>query len=240
MIVSSRAVVILLSWNVLADSYIRTSYYPNSPPAVLARGARTEAVAKFLVDAAPDVACLQEVEDPVAAAVTGHGWDVRHCKMPGRREGCAIASKVKLLTDMVPLPHHKRAVLARGAMIPVATAHLHWDKPGTPRHQRQGIAEAEVLLAALSDGPWIVCGDLNVECDDDLMQLFHDAGFRDACEGALHPTANANGRARRIDHILVRGDVRCEALPVVPIVDDTPLPSATMPSDHVPIAVKLG
>jgi len=231
--------VILLTWNVLADSYVRTSFYPNSPAAVLARGARTDAVAKMLADAAPDIACLQEVEEPVATAVAGHGWEVRHCKKPGRREGCAIASKSKLLTDMVPLPHHQRAVLARGGMIPVATTHLHWDEPGTPRHRRQGIIEAAALLAALSDGPWVVCGDFNVECDDELMDLFHEAGFRDACEGMLHPTANPHGRAKRIDHVLVRGDVRCEPMPVIPIVDDTPLPSPTHPSDHVPIAVKF-
>jgi endonuclease/exonuclease/phosphatase family metal-dependent hydrolase len=85
-----------------------------------------------------------------------------------------------------------------------------------------------------------VCGDFNVERDDEVIAMFTDAGFRDACTGMLKPTSNPNGRAKRIDHVLVRGDVTCEPLPLIDVADDTPLPSHAMPSDHVPIAVRFG
>jgi endonuclease/exonuclease/phosphatase family metal-dependent hydrolase len=229
--------VLLLTWNVLADSYVRASYYPRAQAELLRRGARTQAIAAYLEAAAPDIACLQEVEEPVVTALAG--WEVRHARKPARREGCAIASRTKLLTELVPLPHGQHALLARGALVPIATTHLRWDKPGTPRHQRQGIAEAEALIAVLRDGPWVVCGDFNVEPHDEVIELFAAAGFRDACTGALGPTSNPNGRAKRIDHVLVRGDLRCEPLPLTAVADDTPLPSHAMPSDHVPIAVRL-
>lgn len=59
----------LLSWNVLADPYVRRGYYPSTPPALLAPGARTRAIVDRLVRSAAALICLQEVEPPVFAAL---------------------------------------------------------------------------------------------------------------------------------------------------------------------------
>jgi hypothetical protein len=52
-------------------------------------------------------------------------------------------------------------------------------------------------------------------------------------------TANANGRKKRIDFILYSDDFGATPAPIAPIGDDTPLPSDTEPSDHLPIEVRL-
>jgi endonuclease/exonuclease/phosphatase family metal-dependent hydrolase len=121
------------------------------------------------------------------------------------------------------------ALLATAGGRRIATSHIKWDPPGTP--QRFAIRQARELIAARPD---IACGDFNFEPDDDALRIFLDAGFTDPGGTA---TCNPNGRAKRIDYILVRG--AATALPAMPVTDDTALPSAEMPSDHVPIAVLL-
>jgi mRNA deadenylase 3'-5' endonuclease subunit Ccr4 len=55
---------------VLADAYVRASYYPRSDPALLRRGARTQAIVDHLVRDPADVFCLQEVEPALIAAAS--------------------------------------------------------------------------------------------------------------------------------------------------------------------------
>ena len=230
--------MLVVSWNVLADAYVRASYYPWTPRTLLARGTRTEAIVAAIESMAADVVCLQEVEPAVVSALSG--WRIHYAKKPGKPEGCAILARDALRADTLELPDAQVAVLARTELAGIATTHLRWDPPGTPRASRQAIREAEALLAALDPAiPWIVCGDLNVEPDDDVCALFAAAGFRDACAELAVPTANPNGRAKRIDHIFVRGPLEATPASVPEVADDTPLPSSAMPSDHVPIAARF-
>ncbi|HTR54431.1 MAG TPA: endonuclease/exonuclease/phosphatase family protein [Kofleriaceae bacterium] len=121
----------------------------------------------------------------------------------------------------------------------LATTHLRWDPPGTPTAQRWAIREARELIANLP-APSIICGDLNVEADDEVHRLLHQAGFVDPHLADARPTCNPNGRAKRIDYILHTRDLRSLAVPPQHIADHTPLPSSAMPSDHLPIEVMLG
>ena len=246
----------LVSWNVLADAYVQPSYYPAVAPALLARGARTAAIVAQLAASDADVACLQEAEPALIDALrAARGWDVHFSSKRGRPDGCALLARGAVrLADVHPVAFADGApdrddsghialcatLIAGDLRCELATTHLRWDPPGTPTAARWATRQARHLLAAVGSlDAAIVCGDLNVEPGDDAYRMLLDAGLRDPMAGALHPTANPNGRAKRIDHVLCGPALRARPLPVLAIADDTPLPSATMPSDHIPIGIEI-
>ena len=246
----------LLSWNVLADAYVQPAYYPHSDPAVIARGARTAGIVAYLGASDADVACLQEAEPALIDALRrAGGWDVHYASKLGRPDGCAILARgAATLTDARTIAFADGApdrddsghialcaTIRCGALrYAVGTSHLRWDPPGTAPDQRWATRQVPPWLAAL--GPLdraVVCGDLNVEPGDLAYRMLLDAGLVDPMAGALAPTANPNGRAKRIDHILCGSALVATPLSVMAIDDATPLPSRAMPSDHVPIAVAI-
>jgi endonuclease/exonuclease/phosphatase family metal-dependent hydrolase len=250
----------LLSWNVLADAYIRPKFYPRTPAALLAPGARTAAIVEYLTASDADVACLQEVEPAIIEALErAGGWAVRTAMKRDKPDGCAILTRrgagAAVMLDALRMIEYSdgapdradsghvamiASLRAGAAAFTLATTHLRWDPPATPREQRWAVRQAGQLVREL--GPLdtaIVCGDLNVEPTDEAYALLLDAGLVDPAATALVPTANPNGRAKRIDHILVGRAVAARVLPVEPVADATPLPSEVMPSDHVPIGVAV-
>jgi endonuclease/exonuclease/phosphatase family metal-dependent hydrolase len=80
---------------------------------------------------------------------------------------------------------------------------------------------------------------MNIEPDDDAYRMLLDGGFVDPHAAAPRPTCNPNGRAKRIDYILHTHDLQATPIVAQAIDHQTPLPSATMPSDHLPIGVVL-
>jgi endonuclease/exonuclease/phosphatase family metal-dependent hydrolase len=243
----------LWSWNVLADAYVRSAYYPRSEPAVIARGGRTRAIVAALAASEADVACLQEVEPALIEALrAAGGWDVHHASKRGKPDGCAILARgAAAVTDVRPLVYADGApasghlalcatVRCGGRRYELATTHLKWDPPATAPADRWAPRQVAELIAALGAlDRAVVCGDLNVEPGDPVYRTLCDAGLVDPMAGALVPTANPNGRAKRIDHILCGAAVVARALPAMAIDDTTPLPSRAMPSDHIPIGVEL-
>src|SRR5260370_22570496 len=85
----------LVSWNVLADSYVRASYYPRANPALLRRGARTSAIVGAIAADPADVFCLQEVEQPLVDAFRAAlaGWEIRFERKRGKPDGCALLGR---------------------------------------------------------------------------------------------------------------------------------------------------
>jgi mRNA deadenylase 3'-5' endonuclease subunit Ccr4 len=236
----------LVSWNVLADAYIQRRFYPHSPEPVLVSGARTGAIVELLAQSAADLACLQEVEPPLVEALAQRGgWRVEYAPKRGKPDGIAMLARGRVtLSDVTTVAFGDGsghvallATVHAGELVcRVATSHLRWDPPGTPYDQRWAVREATELLAML--GPTeraIACGDLNIEPSDPVYAQLLAAGFADPLADASAPTANPNGRAKRIDHLLCGHDLRVTPLPIVPIDDTTPLPSDVLPSDHVPI-----
>ena len=69
--------------------------------------------------------------------------------------------------------------------------------------------------------------------------MFRERSFADAYASAPQPTCNPHRRATRIDYIFVTAGLDAVAEPVPAIEGDTPLPSATEPSDHLPITARL-
>lgn len=94
---------VLCSYNVLADSYVKPSYFPLVAPALLQPAPRQAALCAQLRALNADVYCLQEVEPPAFAAFAATleplGY-VGHFapKGAGRPDGCALFVRQAVLT----------------------------------------------------------------------------------------------------------------------------------------------
>jgi mRNA deadenylase 3'-5' endonuclease subunit Ccr4 len=254
--------LLVVSYNVLADSYINPAWYPGVPPALLARGARTPAIVRRIADLDGDVVCLQEVEADVAAALDNRlgalGY-VGHFapKGGGKPDGCATfvrsrAAAVRAARTLAygdgrgrrPDSGHIALVLLlewEGRPLAVANTHLKWDPPGTPAADRWGLRQVSQLLAeraALAPGcaAWILCGDFNAGPESDVLGTLEKAGFASAYWGREHEgTCVANGRAKMIDFLCHTPCLTARPLELPRIDDRTALPSELEPSDHLPI-----
>lgn len=240
----------LLSYNVLADAYIRRDRYPHTPATLLRPGARTAALVDRIAGFDADVIALQEVEAPVFAALEAAlaGYRGRFLKKgQGRPDGCATFTRAPLdrfdelrYSDdtghvaLIAVVEHEDRPLA------IANTHARWSPPDTPAAEHHGVRQLAELVARRDELPWIICGDLNAGPDSAAITSVLAAGFRDAYAdqpGAV--TCNANGALKRIDFILVTPELATIAIAPPAITAETPLPSATEPSDHLPIAADL-
>ena len=127
----------------------------------------------------------------------------------------------------------------------VINTHLTWDPPNTARELQRGLRQiqqcvADYRLAAAEADGWIVSGDFNVTPDSETVGLLRDAGFDFAHrELAAAATCNMSGSARMIDYLF--HSAALSAAPSAPrrIDDQTILPSAEEPSDHIPIMARF-
>jgi endonuclease/exonuclease/phosphatase family metal-dependent hydrolase len=239
----------VVSWNVLADAYVRREYYPRTPPALLDAASRRQAAARRLAAyAEADVVCLQEVDAPLFALAVGtlFGFTGRLLAKPGRSEGCALFVKHALMPSPVfeELVFGDRsghiALAAAGAGLTIVSTHLKWEPDGTEPVTHRGRAELVEILNRWPSGSRIVCGDFNAEPDGVVLALAGQRGFSDAYASMPDAfTCNANAGRRRIDFILHTADFTAAPSPLRPIGDDTPLPGADEPSDHLAIEARL-
>jgi len=244
----------LLSWNVLADAYVRREHYPDAPEALLAPGARRAAVTEQLASSGADVIGLQELDAETMRAAQARlaAWEGIYLpKGRGKPDGCGlfVRREAAAIAATRPLEYSDGsghvALLAElvvdGRRVGVATTHVRWDPPKTPHAERFATRQLSELRDAAPAGiPWLLCGDFNVVPDDPALAILHQAGFVDVFAGSAHDvaTANANKRGRRIDFIFAR-DARAEPRPVPRIDDSTTMPSERFPSDHLAISARV-
>ena len=135
---------------------------------------------------------------------------------------------------LVVIEHQER-------LLGVANTHVKWGPPpGAP----VSVAQAEALLDALERcepacAGWVVCGDFNARPDSTLVGLVRARGLRDSYEGQEAFTCNANAEAKRIDFIFHSASLSATPNPLPSITDETVLPSAEEPSDHLAIGAVL-
>jgi mRNA deadenylase 3'-5' endonuclease subunit Ccr4 len=260
----------LVTWNVLATAYIRPSFYPNTPSRCLDPAWRIPSLVRRARALGADVLCLQEVEvDTFEALQTGlaelHYAGVLAMK-EGKPDGCALfvrSARFELVESLrivyadgagAPASGHvgQLAVLGvyernerEGARLAVLNTHLKWDPPGTPPESQWGLRQAREILEVLRSEPaaghaQIVCGDLNVRPESDVVATLRAAGFSDAHGGLaeIH-TCNANREPKLIDHIFSRGALRAPPRSPPRIDAATPLPSDDEPSDHLPLEARF-
>ena len=233
----------------MADAYVRREYYQRTPPALLDATRRREAVARRLsVHAEADAICLQEVDAPLfaIAVATLSGFTGRLLPRRDRTEGCALFVKHALMPSPVfeeivfsDRSGHVAVAAAAGALTIVST-HLRWEPDGTGPEAHRGRAELAEILDRWPSGSRIVCGDFNAGPDSVVLALARERGLSDAYAAMPDAyTCNANARKKRIDFILHSADFTAVPSPLRPIADDTPLPGADEPSDHLAIEARL-
>ena len=125
-----------------------------------------------------------------------------------------------------------------GHRVGVVSTHLQWARPGG---SHPGRAQLAALLDALdSEHGWLVCGDFNANSQSEVLQEAYDRGWSLSCRSQRPwDTTNINGRRRKLDYILYRRDGALVPSPgrLPRLERDTPMPSASHPSDHLPVVV---
>jgi mRNA deadenylase 3'-5' endonuclease subunit Ccr4 len=251
----------LTTWNILATAYIRRAWYPRTPRTVLDPAWRVPALVSHAVELGTDILCLQEVEldvfNALKAGMEKLGYTGAHAmKGEQRPDGCATFFRrdgFSLLTD-------RRLVYADGASgniaqlllfehqgkrLSIANTHLKWDPPETPRDRQLGYRQIRQAIEALrpeADSPdgQIVCGDLNVAPESDVVEAMLAEGFDYAhrqCPGAR--TCNSNKQPKLIDHLFYRGSLRARPILPAEVAEETALPSLEQPSDHVALTAEF-
>ncbi|MFN8609330.1 MAG: endonuclease/exonuclease/phosphatase family protein [Vulcanimicrobiota bacterium] len=225
----------LVSYNVLANAYVRPDFYRECAAEALQPGARRARLVERIRALRADILCLQEAEADLIAEL---GLPGRFFKKSGDRpDGCAI------LTDLQGSwsQHHYSDGSGHGLLIlnlpglTVATTHIKWDPPQA--RPGYGLGQIQEALGRLN-GPAILCGDFNCECSDPILLKCLEAGLSDAfAEVAPNHTFVKAGQPRRIDFVLHSYELPVHALPMKPVRGF--LPDLEEPSDHLPLIVEL-
>ncbi len=251
----------LVTWNVLATAYIRPKFYPNTRARCLDPAWRHPAIAERARSFDADVLCRQEVEPEVFGALRERlapaGYFGELALKEGKPEGCAtfVREERFVVRESARVVyrdggggassgHVAHVVTAEheGSRVTFANTHLKWDPPHTELDHRWSMKQArevlDVLAETKSDGE-IVCGDLNVTPESDVVGAMRAAGFDYAHRDGGARTCNSNGVAKLIDYVFFRGALRAEAVRPRAIDDRTPLPSDEEPSDHLPLLARF-
>ena len=254
------------SYNVLATAYVPHTRYRRTPRMVLDPAWRIPALVQHVTDLGADVICLQEVELGTFAALKSRlsslGYAAQYPrKTGGKPDGCAtfyrphefelIAARSVEFADgdqgQAHSGHITLIVSLRmaGRVIGIANTHLAWDPPGILHAARLGYRQALQLLnecqtmAPTCDG-WLICGDLNATPDSEIIATLESAGFQYAHAGLTHAyTCKVNSEVKMIDYLFHSCNFRAEPERVLRISDQSVLPSAEQPSDHVPIVARF-
>jgi endonuclease/exonuclease/phosphatase family metal-dependent hydrolase len=240
----------LVSWNVLADAYIRPQWFPGTSAGLLAPGARTAAILHRIRGFDADVIALQEADPALAAAgrrLPGYRtfWAP---KGRGRPDGCLtlvrdtvhVIDTRRLFYHDGPEPSGHVAHLLRltgpdTVTVTVVNTHLTWEQPGTASQDHTGLRQAAELVRVLHGRAAIICADLNDLPGGPVRQMLTGAGFAGA--GDIRPTSLFNGPERRaLDVVAVR---RPGTFTTTVTGVTVPLPGPSCPSDHVPVTCDL-
>lgn len=244
----------VVSWNVLADAYVRRGYYPDTPPEVFERARRRKAVASRIAShALAEVICLQECDSALFALLetTLSESTGRLFRKRGRGEGCAIFVRNALTTEPTwrelvysDLSGHV-ALGVTFAGISVVTTHLKWQPAGASDETHAGRQQLAELLDAWPAGPRIVCGDLNDDPSGPVLALAKARGLVDAHAAFSNAyTCAANGERKRIDFLLHSADFGATPSPLPSLPTEASsampaMPSEGEPSDHVAIDARF-
>lgn len=247
----------VITYNILANAYLRPELYARVPAEVLEPVSRRQALLKKVSGANADIICLQEVEPAVfdhldvslnAQGYTGHFTP----KGQNRPDGCAMFIRtprftVQTFEELYYADGAKKGKNSGHAAqvacleyelgtVGIINTHLRWDPPEEAEENRWGIAQImEVLehVGRMNSGEQIICGDFNVTPKNSLIALLRDKGFQDAFSGSPTPTCYANGQTEKLDYLVHSAGLSSEAMEVADIRNVEYLPSFEHPSDHI-------
>jgi mRNA deadenylase 3'-5' endonuclease subunit Ccr4 len=263
---SDLLVFSVASYNLLANAYVQYALYKRSPRMVLEPAWRVPALVQQVTNLGTDLLCLQEVDMATFAALKSRlaplGYGVQYArKLANQPDGCAtfyrqhpfelIAARVVEYADgaqgQTNSGHIALLIWLRvaGRIVGIANTHLSWDPPDTTSAAKLGYRQALQLLnasqtmAPTCDG-WLICGDLNAMPDSEIVAALQNAGFQYAhAELAQTYTCKVNSELKMIDYLFHSANFRAQPERVLQISDETILPSAEQPSDHLPIVARF-
>lgn len=247
------------TYNVLANTYVKPERYRGCPPGSLEPGPRRRLLLDRIAGLDVDLLCLQEVEADAHEAIAarlGEGFAGVYAKRHGRPDGASLFARRSCLSldrhevlhyrahadgdDQLALIGHLRVGSHR---LVVASTHLQWCADATAPEQHTGRAQMIELLdqlARVGEGATtMVAGDLNATSQSPVIAAALERGLvLGARTQRPWDTCNANGRPRKLDYLLVSAG-RLEAHPgsLPTLRRDTPMPSLTEPSDHLPLRI---
>lgn len=246
------------TYNILADAYLRPHRYPDSPPAALEPQARRARLLERIAALDVDLLALQEVEPAAHEAIAarlGDAYQGIHALRRGRPEGCSVfvrRSKVALLDAHVHhyaarSDDHQLALIARveldGQVLAFACTHLQWCPDSTAPEAHVGRAQLVELLELLDarepGHDRIVCGDFNAVSRSCVIEAALARGLAlGAASQRPWDTCNINHRPRKLDYLLYpRERFVPHPDPLPTLRRDTPMPSSSEPSDHLPLRI---
>jgi mRNA deadenylase 3'-5' endonuclease subunit Ccr4 len=256
----------IASYNVLASSYIKPEWYPHTAPAFLDAAWRIPALARHVCAFATDIICLQEIDRPtfaaLEAALASHGYAAHYAAKTRRQpDGCATFFREDRLaqraidvigySDGDNLRDHTGHIALivilehAGRPLGIANTHLKWDSPATAPEKHRGLRQVKELLRMSEkmvpqcDG-WIMCGDFNATPSSPIVATLQQAGLRYAHESDQSArTCNSNANAKLIDYLFHSSALLATPIGSPRLDDDTPLPSAEQPSDHLAIMAEF-
>lgn len=253
---------IVATYNVLAPAYIRPEWYPHTPAELLRSEHRLPALAEYLVRLDADILGLQEVQadafEAIERPLDTAGFAGRlTLKQQGKPDGCATFVRRALArwvreaalayddADPGGRPSGHIAQIAvlevEGKLLGIANTHIRWDPPDTPRDRLISLRQVQQLVAARAQlapecAGWIIGGDFNATPDSAAVAAAIAVGLSFTHAANPAPTCNANQRAQVVDYLFFDAALAASPLPLPVVTDETPLPSADQPSDHVAVA----
>ena len=249
----------VVTWNILADAYIKTGRYDHVPPWALEPPRRRALLLQQIRELDCDLYCLQEVEPGAFSDIEAElsaSHDGLYEQKRGKPDGSAIFFRRSALSLERHTSLHFRAtepgydhlalvafLRAKGGQrLALVSTHLRFSSE--PRERHLGAAQmSEILELRRRELPqwpcWLVCGDMNSTSDGPPIALAREAGLDLSCRSQRPwDTVNINGRRRKLDYLLMTpGALSPAPRPLPALQRDTPMPSGLYPSDHLPLAV---
>jgi exonuclease III len=197
----------------------------------------------------PDVLCLQEIKAspdqiPMFLCELEDYW----CYWHGEKgySGVGLLVRKEFAPERPAFAHpafdfENRIVTVRTPQATVASVYVPNGGKDFPAKMRFLEALDELAAAYEADAlPLIICGDLNATPDSEIIATLESTGFQYAHAGLPQTyTCKVNAEVKMIDYLFHSPEFRAEPQPVVAISDQTALPSAEQPSDHLPIVSRF-
>jgi mRNA deadenylase 3'-5' endonuclease subunit Ccr4 len=248
-----------VTYNVLAQSYVRRDHYPRSPPDALDPSRRHALLLARIEELDADLLCLQELEPPSYEALRARLGATHHAAYAQRRDrpdGSAIFARRSRFGwaghDVLHYQAHRPdtddlalvAALTIGSeTLRVVSTHLTWQPESTLPAEHLGHRQMLELLAfrdaSARTDVWIFAGDFNAISQSALVTAALERGMDESCRSQRPwDTTAINGRPRKIDYLLFSTGRLTPQPGVLPKLHrDSVLPSLTEPSDHLPLRV---
>ncbi|MCA9716437.1 MAG: endonuclease/exonuclease/phosphatase family protein [Myxococcales bacterium] len=249
----------VVTYNVLAQAYVRRDRYPRSPEHALEAGARRRRLLDRIADLDADILCLQEVEPDAHAAIAerlGDAYVALYEGKRGRPDGASVlVRRARFRVRSSRALHYEARErgddqlalivdcedLVSGRALTIACTHLRWQGREVPEAEHLGRLQLLELLALRpADATWIIAGDLNALSQSVVLEAALMRGFVLSCR-AQRPwdTVNIGGRRRKLDYLLIPPQSLSPRPCSLPRLErDTPMPSRDEPSDHLPLRVE--